>query len=181
MRPRTSRLPLAVCIVAAVLAAPLISLPVAGIETVELLVAAFAWLAAVIVWLVAVGVSLQERRWSLALLWSPLILAVIVMLAVSGVPKAVRVWVSEGQLDVYLASAASTEPPAFIDEYAAPEWIGLEPVYGFERHGSDIYIVTGFVGSDTPGGLVRLANGPPPGSLFLFGRLYSDWYVWSRF
>ncbi len=125
--------------------------------------------------------DLSGRRWRPALI-APMIAVTIGLVIVSGVPKQLRVALSEGALS-QIADAiegGTLQMPEY-QEYEPLFWAGAIPIYGVWA--GETHLVAGFTGSDTPAGLVRLTGGPPVSDPIerrnyqhLFGRWYRWWY-----
>jgi hypothetical protein len=123
---------------------------------------------------------------------APLIAALVIAIAVSTLPKVVRVAVSESGLNETMSKFVRGElylPD--LNVYGEDEpymWAGGVPIYGVAVIWQTPHLIAGHTGSDSPAGLVRFPDGPPaeppPGTSVLdypprYQRLYGDWYLWD--
>jgi hypothetical protein len=110
---------------------------------------------------------------------APLLVVIIAALVFSGLPRRALVALNDRALTDFVAAAERGEiqsPPDW--NYDDPLAVGGVPVYWFERHGGTTHLVTGFTGSDTPAGLVRLPDGGRPRADFRYEHVHGAWYRW---
>jgi hypothetical protein len=135
------------------------------------------WALIGLLWGVSAVVAVITRTGRMALI-APVAVVTTLAICLSGVPKQVAVAASDADLTSFVARAEAGE--INIAEYSLEEPIsvGWFRVYWIERRGSIAYLVNGFVGSDTPAGLVRLPSGPQVGDSLTYRHLYGPWYRW---
>ena len=122
---------------------------------------------------------------------APLMVVVVAAICLSGVPRQIRVALSDRALTETvqaLETAALTLPESFDEGDDPVLWAGAIPIYGVWDKPGGTHLIAGFTGSDSPAGLVRFADGPPigrpPGTNALYVALhyqhvYGHWYRWS--
>jgi len=110
---------------------------------------------------------------------APVLVVLIAALTFSGLPRRALVAWNDRQLSDLVAAADAghiASPPDWNRD--RPISVGGVPVYWFERHAGTTHLISGFVGSDTPAGLVRLPDGELQSTGFRYEHIHGDWYRW---
>lgn len=153
------------------------SLPVAGLQ--ELVLSAYGWAFIGLVWILSFLLARAARELRPALI-APVLVMIIAPLTFSGLPRMARVAWNDQALTSYVAKLESGEitPPPRYDE-DSELLVGNIPLYWVEEYAGRPHLVNGFVGSDTPAGLVRLPDGQLPRSGLVYQHIHGEWFIWT--